>query len=349
MMHTLISLATYIISLACLIITTGCETSPISCTIPERLTPTGNISVHDPAVIKQGDTYYLFCTGGDRRGNIIPIRTSKDMIHWQRAGSVFDRLPDWVQTVVPQANGSWAPDISYFNDEYHLYYSVSTFGKNISAIGLATNVTLDIESPDYKWIDHGLVVKSGDRNDNFNAIDANLVYENANSVWLCWGSFWGGIMMREIDSETGMFKASNPTMYNLCARPRNSEHVSPPVEGAVEAPFIVKHGKWWYLFVSADFCCRGVDSNYNVIVGRSDRITGPYLDKNGVDMRNGGGTEILQAATENWRGVGHQAIYSENGTDYIFCHAYNGRNGRPSLQISTICWLEGWPITAPMP
>ncbi len=316
---------------------------------PVRLNPSGDISVHDPAVIKDGDTYYMFCTGGGRHGDIIPIRTSKDLINWKRAGCVFDKLPEWCEKLVPGTRGSWAPDISFFNGEYHLYYSVSTFGRNISAIGLATNVTLDSTSPYYKWIDHGMVVNSNEGVDDFNAIDANLVYENKKTAWLCWGSFWGGIMMRQINPETGLLEKSNSQLYKLCSRPRYKDHVTPPVEGAVEAPFIIKHKNWWYLFVSRDFCCRGVNSNYNVVVGRSKKVTGPYLDKNGIDLINDGGSPVLEAATDNWHGIGHEAILSDDGTDYIFCHAYDAKSGRPILQISTICWKDGWPVTAPMP
>jgi arabinan endo-1,5-alpha-L-arabinosidase len=129
---------------------------------PELLSLQGNLSpVHDPVIIKEKDTYYVFCTGGRNGSGVIPIRTSKDMRTWTAAGFVFDeRLPEWVATEVPRANNAWAPDISFFNNRFHLYYSVSSFGSRDSAIGLVTNVTLDRASPEYKWIDHGLVVRS---------------------------------------------------------------------------------------------------------------------------------------------------------------------------------------------
>src|SRR5690606_14191792 len=117
---------------------------------------TGAIGVHDPVVIEQGGEYYLFHTG-----NGIPIKRSSDLIHWVEAGRVFEERPEWIAEAVPAARGSqWAPDISFFNDRYHLYYSVSSFGSQHSAIGLATNRTLDPESPAYRWEDHGPVIRS---------------------------------------------------------------------------------------------------------------------------------------------------------------------------------------------
>jgi arabinan endo-1,5-alpha-L-arabinosidase len=250
---------------------------------------------------------------------------------------------------IPGARGAWAPDISFYNGRYHLYYSVSTFGKNNSAIGLVTNRTLDPNSPEYKWIDQGLVVRSHQGQDNWNAIDGNLVIEDENNIWLCWGSFWDGIMMRRIDPSTDKLSKEDTTLYNLARRPRSGPHQTPPVEGAIEAPFIIRHNDYWYLFVSFDFCCRGVNSTYNVRVGRSKRVTGPYVDKAGVPMTEGGGTLVIEATTPNWRGPGHQAVLQEPDVDYLVFHAYDGQTGRSHLQISTMVWENGWPQVGELP
>ena len=93
--------------------------------------------------------------------------------------------------------------------------------------------------------------------------------------------------------------------------------MTPPVEGAIEAPFIVQHGNDWYLFVSWDFCCRGPNSDYKVVVGRAEQVTGPYRDRDGKLLSEGGGTLILEAATDQWRGAGHPAIYREGDVDYL--------------------------------
>jgi arabinan endo-1,5-alpha-L-arabinosidase len=221
-----------------------------------------------------------------------------------------------------------------------LYYAVSAFGRNTSVIGLATNLTLDPASPDYKWEDQGLVLRSTPGVDDFNAIDPNLVVENADNVWLNWGSFWGGIKMRMLDPATGKLSGKDETLYSLCVRPQSK---------AVEAPFLIKHGDWWYLFVSYDYCCRGVKSDYKVVVGRAAKITGPYVDEQGKSLLEGGGTLVVEAQTSKWHGAGHEAVLHDPRQDYLVFHAYDATNGRPFLTISTMEWENGWPKVATMP
>ena len=146
-----------------------------------------------------------------------------------------------------------------------------------------------------------------------------------------------------------MDEKGNTTLYSLCSRERKEQHQTPPVEGAVEAPFIIKHGKYWYLFVSFDFCCRGVNSTYNVRVGRSKDVTGPYIDKTGKPMTEGGGSVVIEATTQNWRGPGHEAVLQLPDQDYLIFHAYQGVNGRSELKISTVVWEDGWPKVAELP
>lgn len=338
--------ATFILILAAFMVS-GCgekiEKKPV------MLDLEGSLRLHDPVIMQENETYYVFATGGRPGRGFIPIKCSKDMITWERCGNVFKTLPVWAPIEIPGTRGIWAPDISYFNGLYHLYYSVSTFGKNNSAIGLATNKTLDPENPDYRWIDHGMVIRSTRGKDDFNAIDANIAIEDENNIWMSWGSFWGGIKMRRIDPKTGMLSTADTTLYSLSTRPRLKNHQTPPVEGAVEAPFIVKHGKYWYLFVSFDLCCRGAESTYNIVVGRSKNITGPYVDKDAVPMSQGGGSTVVKATTENWKGPGHCAILQQPGQDWLLFHAYHGETGRSELKISSLEWHDGWPIAAKLP
>lgn len=312
----------------------------------------GDLRVHDPVMIRQGDTFYVFSTGGRRRGGIIPIRCSRDLYNWEYIGAVFDQLPEWAIREIPDTRGIWAPDISYFNGKYHIYYSVSTFGKNNSAIGLVTNTTIDPNSPDYKWEDQGMVIRSTTGETDWNAIDGNLVLEGKDKAWLCWGSFWGGIKMRRINLSTGKLSEKDTTLYSIAARPRSSEHQTPPAAGAIEAPFIIKHGKYWYHFVSFDFCCRGAKSTYKIMVGRSKKVTGPYVDKKGRFMTEGGGTLLLDDTEGNrWVGPGHCAVLQDVSGDYLVFHAYDSQSqrSRSELKISTMVWENGWPRVGVLP
>jgi arabinan endo-1,5-alpha-L-arabinosidase len=313
---------------------------------PEMLVLDGDVSpVHDPVMIKEKDTYYVFCTGGRNGSGVLPIRTSKDLKTWTRAGFVFpDSLPEWTKIEIPRANNAWAPDIAFHQGKYLLYYSVSSFGSRDSAIGLVTNVTLDPSNPGYKWVDEGMVVRSFQEKDDWNAIDANLFVEDDKNVWLNWGSFWGGIKMRRVDPATGKLTASDTTLHSLSSRPR-----AQPIGGAVEAPFIVKRGRDYYLFVSFDRCCRGAMSTYNIRVGRAERVTGPYVDRVGVAMTDGGGTLVLEATTPAWRGPGHQAVVSDGPRDLLLFHAYPAQGRGSSLFISTVVWIDGWPKVGALP
>jgi len=304
---------------------------------PNTLELAGAIKhVHDPAIIKGENAYYVFCTG---RG--ISVRKSADLLVWEIASpaSVFRSMPEWVREMIPGQADIWAPDISFYNDKYHLYYSVSTFGKNRSVIGLATNAALNPDDEAFEWIDEGLVLESV-ATDNYNCIDPNLILDSEGVPWLAFGSFWSGIKMRRLNLETGKPSEDDTTLYALAQRFENS--------GSIEAPFIIRKGDFYYLFASFDFCCRGVDSTYHVKVGRSEQVTGPYVDREGVEMLKGGGTQVT-FPTDRWRGPGHNSILRENGVEYIVYHSYDAENqGTPTLRIDSLVWdAEGWPsITA---
>jgi arabinan endo-1,5-alpha-L-arabinosidase len=299
----------------------------------ERILPvTGSISpVHDPVIVKDGDTYYLFTTGSG-----IPFRCSDDLREWRGCGQVFLSPPDWVREAVPAAGDLWAPDVSEHDGRFFLYYSASTFGSNHSAIGLATNVTLDPDSPNYAWRDEGIVIAS-DTPDDYNAIDPNL-FVAGDRAWLAFGSFWSGSKLVEVDPKTGKPVES----AELIALADNLPHP----QNAIEAPFLTKHDDTYYLFVSHDFCCRGLDSTYNMRVGRSDAVTGPYFDRNGEPLLGGGGT-LVYGGSGRWRGAGHNAILVEDDTWYLAFHAYDGdAAGTPTLRIEKLTWDDdGWPVS----
>jgi arabinan endo-1,5-alpha-L-arabinosidase len=288
-------------------------------------------NVHDPTLIKAGDTYYLFSTGA-----AVPFRCSPDMKTWEICGRVFSLLPPtWARELVPKVGDLWAPDIVFHNGKYYLYYSASSFGVNTSAIGLVTNTTLDPNNPNYSWEDEGLVIASK-RTDRYNTIDPNLTFDKDGQPWLVFGSFWGGLKMVKIDPAT--FKPVEGAELTSLAYRAGSN--------AIEGGFITQRGNYYYLFASFDFCCRGVESTYNIRVGRSTEITGPYVDRDGKPMMDGGGT-LVYGGSKRWIGPGHNSIFIENDTYYMVYHAYDAQQGgTPVLHIEALLWdADDWPLS----
>ena len=301
---------------------------------PRVLHLEGDISpVHDPAIIKEGHTYYVLASNWFHR-QLVPVFCSQDLRAWKFCGHVFDTVPQWALQEIPGARGVWAPDISYADGQFRLYYAVSTFGGNHSVIGLATNKTLDPNAAGYHWHDEGRVIGTNTR-DNWNAIDPDLATDEEGGAWLAMGSFWSGIKLRRIDPKTGKLSDKDTVLYSLADR----EPAKPP---AIEAPFIVRHGEYFYLFVSFDLCCRGKASTYKIMVGRSRKITGPYVDESGRPMLEGGGT-LLMESSPVWRGPGGQSILRDPDSGLMVFHAYDSETGRPFLRISTMLWKDGWP------
>jgi len=295
---------------------------------------------HDPCIIKQGDTYYVF--GSDQLGkegeHHCPWRTSKDLLHWEARGNLFDHLPPWAEEAVPGTKAMWAPDISVIGGRYHLYYALSTFGSNRSAIGLYTNATLDPADKAYAWKDEGLVFAS-QRSDDYNCIDPAQFQDREGNHWLVFGSFWGGIKMIRLDAKTGKPHPGDRQVHDLIRRPAP---VGAP--DAVEAPFMIERDGWYYLFASYDYCCKGVASSYYVVMGRSKSVTGPFLGRDGKPMTEGFGTLELRGDM-HWRGPGHEAVLREKDRDYLVYHTYDAAHqGASTLRISPIVWTpDGWP------
>ena len=305
---------------------------------------TGSVSpVRDPSVIRVNNAYYAFSTdtGAPVSGNL-PILCSQDRVAWNFCGSVFSQIPSWVVQKVPGILGLWAPDISYFNGLYHVYYAGSTFGSNISVIGLATNVTLDQTDSQYQWIDQGLILSSSP-SDDFNAIDPNILVDSDGRVWLTFGSYWSGIKQREIDPRTGTLLSSNPTMYSLAYRPNVPYD---PIEGTS----LVHKSSYYYLFASFDNCCAAdpYQDTYRIMVGRGTSPNGPFTDMNGTDMMQGGGTELLAGDGVRFSGPGGETAYldSVNGDILVF-HAIRLPDGVPYLFVNNLSWPNGWPQIQP--
>jgi arabinan endo-1,5-alpha-L-arabinosidase len=298
------------------------------------------VSVHDPVMAKEGDTYYVFSTGPG-----ITFYSSTNMKDWTPEGRVFKDQPTWARKAAPSFDGHiWAPDVHFKNGKYYLYYSVSGFGKNTSGIGVTVNKTLNPRSPDYRWEDKGMVLQSVPLRDDWNAIDPNIVEDDKGNTWMSFGSFWSGLKLVKLNAElTGL---AEPQEWRAIASRSRGKSVATTEAGAdeIEAPFIFKKNDYYYLFVSFGLCCRKGDSTYHVMVGRSKEVTGPYVDKAGIDMLKGGGSLVI-AGDKDWKGLGHNSAYTMDGKDFLVMHAYEtADNYLQKLKIMEMKWdANGWP------
>ncbi|MFT7841589.1 arabinan endo-1,5-alpha-L-arabinosidase [Saccharothrix sp. BKS2] len=306
---------------ALLVLSVTAVAAPSASAYPGPGRVTGDVGVHDPSVVKRPDGSYLVA----HTGNGISLKTSGDRTAFRNAGAAFPNGTSWANTYTNNGRNLWAPDITYRNGQYWLYYSASTFGSNRSAIFLATSPSGNSGT----WTHRGLVIESR-TSDNFNAIDPDLVVDDQGRWWLSFGSFWSGIKMIALNSSTGL--RSDSTVRSIAGR--NG--------GAIEAPNIVKRGSYYYLFVSFDRCCQGAASTYRVMVGRSTSVTGPYVDRNGTALTSGGGTEIL-AGQGSTHGPGHQDVLADSDGDVLVYHYY-ADNGASLLGINLMRLdSAGWP------
>jgi arabinan endo-1,5-alpha-L-arabinosidase len=311
--------------------------------VPARAADDGystDVRVHDPVMIRERGTYYLFGTG---RG--VSVLSSPDLARWKKEPPVFEKPPAWASGVVAGFEGHfWAPDISLHDGTYYLYYAVSAGGKITSAIGVATNKTLDRSSPDFEWVDHGIVVQSIPYRDLWNAIDPQLIEGDDGTPYLAFGSFWAGLRLVRLAPDR--LRVAEPQEWRSLAKRERSVLVddAEPEPASIEAPFIFRHDGWYYLFVSWDHCCRGVHSDYKVVVGRSRDVRGPYVDAKDVRLDKGGGTPVV-AGNADWPGVGHNSVYTFDGRDWFVTHAYDASDrGFSKLKVLALSWdAAGWP------
>jgi len=178
------------------------------------------------------------------------------------------------------------------------------------------------------------VIESGATND-FNAIDPQYFADHDGRLWLSFGSFWSGLKLIELDPNTGKRLAVDSPIYPLASY------------RAIEAPFIHRHEGRYYLFMNWDTCCRGLSSTYNIRVGRSDSVFGPYVDRAGKQLMDGGGT-LLIGTSGPFIGPGHAGIVRSNGAELLSCHFYDGTTSRGTARLALVPlrWSEGWPEVA---
>ena len=302
-----------------------------SAVLPLEESASRRIITRDPSDIVQcKDEYWVFYTGAG-----VPSYHSKDLVKWEPGPAVFQTAPAWIAKIVPENRkmNYWAPDVMKLGDRYLLYYSVSSFGKMTSAIGLATNPTLDPNDPAYHWTDEGVVVRTQD-GDGYNAIDPSVFHDGDGSLWLTFGSYWSGIKLIQLDPQTGKRMEPDSKLFSIA----HNE--------SIEASYLCRHDDYYYLFVNWGSCCAGPKSTYNIRIGRSKSVAGPYLDKAGVDMLHSGGTTFLGTTNGPLIGPGHAGILKAEGRDW-FTSDFEGdlrMGGKATLAIMPLRWnADGWP------
>ncbi len=300
----------------------------------------GYYYLHDPStLIKNGSSYFIY---GDGQG--ISGLTSTDLRNWSAVNPVFSgNPPAWTTNAVSGFTGYfWAPDIAYFNGRYNLYYACSSWGTINSAIGLVTSPSLT--SP--VWTDQGKVIQSnasGQITTNtdltaYNCIDPGIMVDTNGSVWMSFGSYSDGILIMQLDPATGKRIAPNSPIYRV------SNNGPTFFSNTEEGSYLYQHGGYYYLFVNFGGCCAGVNSTYNIRVGRSTNVFGPYFDHAGINMTNGGGTMFLES-NARYIGPGHAAIMNDNGTNWFTFHYYDGNNnGAATVGLMQLNWTaDNWP------
>lgn len=319
----------------------------------------GPANVHDPAVIKSGDYFYVYSTDAyfrdpannfydiDERPGIIPIRRSRDLVNWEFRGWAIDEIPAAaVQHVHSQTGGqgaynTWAPYVYHHNGAYRLYYSVSSFGANTSFIGL-----LESPTPEGPWVDRGAVVKSFAA-DKMNAIDASIVVDHRTGRhWMHYGSYFGGLYVMELNPATGLALTPGDQGHLTATRANRQTEI-------IEAPEIIYNSDLdqYFLFVSYG----PLFSYYNVRVGRSNYPEGPFTDMFGKDLADTTNNypilthSYMFEGHPGWSGNAHCAVINHDGRFFML---HQGRlapnNLMMVMHVREMKWLpSGWPVVSP--
>lgn len=277
--------------------------------------PVYNYDSPDPSIQRgQDGTFYCYATN-------CQTRKSKDLVTWHNLTGVFS-TPSW------NGNGYavWATDVNYVDGQYLMYYALALWGNTSeTGIGVARGKTPE------KFTDVGRMFRSKEIGVK-NSIDACYV-EEGDKKYLIWGSFHD-LYIAELTHDGLQVKDFN-----------NKTKIA---GGAFEGAMIHKRGGYYYLFASVGSCCEGENSTYRTVVGRSAKLTGPYVNKQGGTMYDNNYTTIIRG-NNRWAGPGHNSeiITDDNGDDWIMYHSYDKKDvdrGRV-LMLDKITWdASGWPV-----
>lgn len=286
-------------------------------------------SAADPTVIRTDEGFYLYAT--QTNSYWIPIYFSKDLVNWEFKRSAFRNATRPKPDVLPDGGAFWAPEIRYINGKYVLYFSWAKWGDGSkSYTAVATS-----DSPVGDFLNAKPLLITDDFGSN--CID-QFYYEEDGKKYMFVGSF-NGIYVTELTDDGLSVKRGadgKPVLKKqVCGR-------------AFEGTNIYKKGKYYYLFASINNCCDGIDSRYKVVVGRSENLLGPYVNREGKDMMSNSWTLVLEGDGETFFGPGHNSIIipDDAGTDWMIYHSYvkeNGAVGGRLGMLDRIVWSDGWP------
>ncbi|KAF2110294.1 putative extracellular endo-1,5-alpha-L-arabinase [Lophiotrema nucula] len=318
---------TFVFSLSALTALVDAYANPLSCSGVCT-------NAHDPALIRRDDgTYFRFSTGGK-----IAIHSATGIQGpWVYKGAA---IPSGSKIDKAGNDDLWAPDVAKVGSTYYLYYSVSSFGSQDSAIGVATSTTLDVNS----WTDLGSTGVSSSSGKSYNAIDGNLLIDGSN-YYMQFGSFWNDIYQVKLASPPTKV-ASGSTSTNIAYVPSGSH--------AQEGSFLYKYGSYYYLFFSVGQCC-GYDTSkpasggeYKIKVCRSSSATSGFVDSAGTKCTSGGGTTVLES--HEWvYGPGGQGVFNDPSLGPVLYYHYvdtriGYADGQKQFGINKLSFSSGWPV-----
>jgi arabinan endo-1,5-alpha-L-arabinosidase len=303
------------------------QKAPAEPTEPVQVSLSGDLELYDPSGIFDGERYWLVSTG---KG--MPMRVSSNLEQFELLGDAVFGLPEWAAEYVPNAEHFWSPDVAYFAGRYHLYYALAGGGVHVACVGHASSSKLGLAGT---WTDDGEPLICTEEDSDWFAIDPSVLILDDGKAWLLLGSSGSGLKLLELDA-SGLRTAAEP--IPVAARPDG---------GIIQASAITYHAGFYYLFAAFDLCCRGVDSTRSIRVGRSSALRGPYLDRDGTPLLEGGGSVLLTSGTR-WKGPGSNDVLHRGDQSYSFYFAYDADDGgRASLRLSTLTWdTDGWPLSA---
>ncbi|KAK7731805.1 hypothetical protein SLS53_008626 [Cytospora paraplurivora] len=320
--------------IAALVLGLAAVPSPVLASYPDPITCSGYCWAHDPSIVKRSDgKYFRFNTGSE-----IGISSADSLTgDWTYLGSAINNG----SSIDLDGNTDlWAPQVYLVDDTYYLYYAVSTYGSQDSAIGYATSTTLEYDS----WTDHGSTGIASTSSKPYNAIDPALIEDTDGNYYLTFGSFWDDIYQAPMKSPP---KAASSSSYQI-AYNSSGDH-------AVEGSFVYYRSPYYYLFFSAGICCNydtdkpAAGEEYSIRVCRSESVTGSYVDKTGASCIGTGGSVVLAS---------HGTVYGPGGQGVLVDSAYDGAvlyyhyadtsvglaDADYLLGFNKISWSTGWPV-----